>query len=111
MYLFKNGRMKVFGNYGKYYDVMKLNLAISSFGGQYWDSCFYALNTPDLSSVIPGSTRPTATARRIPLAPQALTGRVAPFRAASTSSKTSTIAFRLRPARRATPTRKVSLRT
>ena len=50
---FKDGRMKVFGSYGKYYDVMKLNLAISSFGGQYWDSCFYGLNTPDLSSVIP----------------------------------------------------------
>ncbi len=51
--VFKDGRMKVFGSYGKFYDVMKLNLAISSFGGQYWDSCFYALNTSDLSGIVP----------------------------------------------------------
>ena len=51
--VFKDGRMKIFGGYGKFYDVMKLNLAISSFGGQYWDSCFYGLNTSDLSSIVP----------------------------------------------------------
>jgi len=49
----KNGKWKIFGSYGKYYDTMKLNLAISSFGGQYWQNCYYALNTPDLSSIIP----------------------------------------------------------
>ena len=31
-----NGKMKIFGGYGQFYDQMKLNLAISSFGGQYW---------------------------------------------------------------------------
>ena len=41
--------MKVFGSYGKFYDIMKLNLAISSFGGQYWNNCYYALDTPDLT--------------------------------------------------------------
>jgi hypothetical protein len=30
---------------------MKLNLAISSFGGQYWQNCFYALDTNDLASI------------------------------------------------------------
>ena len=30
---------------------MKLNLAISSFGGQYWQNCFYALDTADLASI------------------------------------------------------------
>ena len=43
--------MKVFGSYGVFYDTMKLNLAISSFGGQYWQNCTYALNTPDLGSI------------------------------------------------------------
>jgi hypothetical protein len=43
--------MKVFGDYGVFYDQMKLNLAISSFGGQYWNLCSYALNTTDLSSI------------------------------------------------------------
>ena len=49
--VFKNGKMKVFGSYGVYYDMMKLNLAISSFGGQYWNNCAYAINTNDLSAI------------------------------------------------------------
>jgi hypothetical protein len=51
--VFRNGKMKVFGSYGAFTDVMKLNLAISSFGGQYWQNCFYAMNTDDLSSFAP----------------------------------------------------------
>ncbi|MGA6982020.1 MAG: carboxypeptidase regulatory-like domain-containing protein [Candidatus Sulfotelmatobacter sp.] len=49
----QNGKWKVFGSYGKFYDIMKLNLAISSFGGQYWNNCYYALGTQDLSSIVP----------------------------------------------------------
>jgi hypothetical protein len=49
----QNGKWKVFGSYGKFYDIMKLNLAISSFGGQYWNNCYYTLDTQDLSSIIP----------------------------------------------------------
>lgn len=48
-----NGKWKVFGSYGKFYDIMKLNLAISSFGGQYWNNCYYALNTTDIASIVP----------------------------------------------------------
>lgn len=47
------GKMKVFGGYGQFYDQMKLNLAISSFGGQYWSNCYYALNTPNVASINP----------------------------------------------------------
>ncbi len=49
----KNGKLKVFGSYGVFYDIMKLNLAISSFGGQYWQNCAYALDTSDLSVIVP----------------------------------------------------------
>jgi len=49
--VFRDGRMKVFGSYGVFNDLMKLNLAISSFGGQYWQNCFYALDTADLSNI------------------------------------------------------------
>ncbi|HEX4155241.1 MAG TPA: TonB-dependent receptor, partial [Acidobacteriaceae bacterium] len=49
--VFRNGKMKVFGSYGVFNDQMKLNLAISSFGGQYWNNCSYALDSSDLSSV------------------------------------------------------------
>jgi|HubBroStandDraft_6_1064221.scaffolds.fasta_scaffold01746_4 outer membrane receptor protein involved in Fe transport len=51
--VFKDGRMKVFGSYGKFYDIMKLNLAISSFGGQYWQNCVYGLSTSNLASITP----------------------------------------------------------
>ena len=47
------GKWKIFGSYGKFFDVMKLNLAISSFGGQYWNNCYYTLDTQDLSSIVP----------------------------------------------------------
>lgn len=49
--VFQNGKLKLYGDYGVYYDTMKLNLAISSFGGQYWQNCAYALDTADLSSI------------------------------------------------------------
>jgi hypothetical protein len=51
--VFRNGKMKVFGDYGVFYDQMKLNLAISSFGGQYWQNCVYALNNPNYQAVNP----------------------------------------------------------
>jgi len=51
--VFKNGKMKLFGGYGVVNDVMKLNLAISSFGGQYWQNCAYALDTANLSTLVP----------------------------------------------------------
>jgi hypothetical protein len=49
--VFKNGKLKMFGSYGVFNDQMKLNLAISSFGGQYWNNCVYALNTSNLASI------------------------------------------------------------
>jgi len=49
--VFQNGKMKAFGGYGVFNDVMKLNLAISSFGGQYWQNCAYALNNPNYAAI------------------------------------------------------------
>ena len=51
--VFQNGKAKIFGSYGQFYDQMKLNLAISSFGGQYWQECWYAMMSPDLTSFNP----------------------------------------------------------
>jgi hypothetical protein len=51
--VFKDGKMKIFGGYGEYFDQMKLNVAISSYGGQYWQECWYALNTPTLTGIVP----------------------------------------------------------
>jgi outer membrane receptor protein involved in Fe transport len=51
--VFRNGKMKLFGDYGQFYDIMKLNVAISSFGGQYWNDCTYALDTANYQSIMP----------------------------------------------------------
>lgn len=50
--VFQNGKLKLYGNYGVFNDVMKLNLAISSFGGQFWRECFYTLGP---TSVVNGT--------------------------------------------------------
>ncbi|HUD21542.1 MAG TPA: TonB-dependent receptor, partial [Acidobacteriaceae bacterium] len=46
-----NGKSKIFGSYGSFTDMMKLNVAIGSFGGQYWQNCAYALSTDPLTNV------------------------------------------------------------
>jgi hypothetical protein len=51
--VFSNGKMKVFGGYGEFYDQMKLNVAISSYGGQNWEQCWFALMAPSLSGIDP----------------------------------------------------------
>lgn len=51
--VWQNGKMKVFGGFGQYFDQMKLNVAISSYGGQYWQECYYALNVPTYTGVVP----------------------------------------------------------
>ena len=50
--VFRDGRMKIYGSYGVFNDIMKLNLAISSFGGQYWQNCAYAMMSPDSLSLL-----------------------------------------------------------
>ena len=49
--VFQNGKVKFFGSYGVFNDSMKLNLAISSFGGEYWNNCAYAYNSGALSTI------------------------------------------------------------
>ena len=49
--VFQDGKLKIFGSYGVFNDTMKLNLAISSFGGEYWNNCAYAYNSGALSTV------------------------------------------------------------
>jgi Carboxypeptidase regulatory-like domain/TonB dependent receptor len=52
----RNGKLKLFGGYGVFNDIMKLNLAISSFGGEYWQNCAYALDTANYTTIIPAYT-------------------------------------------------------
>lgn len=48
--IFRNGKWKAFGSYGVYYDQIRLNLAIGSFGGNYWHDCAYALDSANFTT-------------------------------------------------------------
>jgi hypothetical protein len=43
--VYGNGKLKVFGNMARYYDVMKLAMAIGSYGGFKWVDKYYTLDT------------------------------------------------------------------
>jgi hypothetical protein len=51
--LFQNGKMKLYGSFGYFYQVMNLQLARGSFGGDYWNDCVYALDTADFTQIVP----------------------------------------------------------
>jgi len=51
--LLHNGKVKVYGSFGYFYDIMKYNLPQGSFGGQYWHDCVYALDDPNYFAIIP----------------------------------------------------------
>ena len=51
--VFQNGKLKLFGSYGVFNDVFKLNLAIGSFGGNYWHNCYYALDDRTYTGIQP----------------------------------------------------------
>jgi hypothetical protein len=46
-----DGRWKVSSSWGIYNDVLKYEVARGSFGGDYWHSRVYTLNSPDLSKL------------------------------------------------------------
>jgi hypothetical protein len=51
--VFRNGKFKVYGSFGYFYDIMKFELPRGSFGGDYWHDCIYALDNPDFSLIQP----------------------------------------------------------
>ncbi len=48
-----NGKLKVYGSYGKFFDIMKLGLARGSFGSDYWHNCIYAMDDANYTSITP----------------------------------------------------------
>jgi hypothetical protein len=49
--LLGNGRMKVFGSWGRYFDWTKYQLVRGSFGGDTWKDWWYSLDTLDIFSL------------------------------------------------------------
>jgi outer membrane receptor protein involved in Fe transport len=89
-----DGRMKVFGSWGLYYDWTKYSLARGSFGAETWCIYYRGLNTLDLGSlslsnmpgndlwVNPGSCRD----RRVPSFGSDIDPDIEPMKQASTSA-------------------------
>jgi len=51
--VFHNGKLKVFAEYSKVYDIMKFSLPRGSFGGEYWHDCTYAMDFIDYTTITP----------------------------------------------------------
>lgn len=58
-----DGKWKLSGSFGIYYDVMKYELARGSFGGDYWWSWVYKLDNPNVNSL--GKATPGALGSEI----------------------------------------------
>jgi len=48
-----NGKLKLYGSFGYFFDIMKFQLPRGSFGGDYWHDCVYAMDSPDFTAIIP----------------------------------------------------------
>jgi hypothetical protein len=53
-----DGRSKLYGSWGIFYDIFKLELPLGSFGGQKWLEYYYTLDTPDWTSLDPAGCPP-----------------------------------------------------
>ncbi len=51
--LLHNGKVKLFADYGKYFDILKFSLPQGSFGGNYWHDCVYTLDNPNYNTIVP----------------------------------------------------------
>ena len=48
-----NGKLKIYASYGKFFDIMKMDLARGSFGSDYWHNCVYAMDDPNFNQIKP----------------------------------------------------------
>jgi hypothetical protein len=60
-----DGRWKVYGSWGKFYDIVKLELPRGSFGGDHWLEYYYALDTPNWPSLATSPNCPPACDGRL----------------------------------------------
>jgi outer membrane receptor protein involved in Fe transport len=56
-----DGRWKLYGSWGVFYDIFKLELPRGSFGGDKWLSYYYTLDTPDWRTIVPNGCPPACS--------------------------------------------------
>jgi hypothetical protein len=49
----QNGKLKLYGSFGLFYDIMKYSLPRGAFGGEYWHDCTYALDSTNFTAIQP----------------------------------------------------------
>lgn len=49
----QNGKLKLYGSFGYFFDIMKYELPRGSFGGDFWHDCIFALDNPDYTKIVP----------------------------------------------------------
>jgi Carboxypeptidase regulatory-like domain/TonB dependent receptor/TonB-dependent Receptor Plug Domain len=58
-----DGKTKLYGSWGIFYDIFKLELPLGSFGGQKWLEYYYSLDTPDWTALDPAGCPPACPGR------------------------------------------------
>ncbi len=53
-----DGRTKLYGSWGLFYDIFKLEMPVGSFGGDKWLEYYYTLDTPDWTALDPAGCPP-----------------------------------------------------
>jgi len=49
--VYGDSSLKIFGNYGLFFDVMKLDMAVGSYGGFKWKTAYYTLDTYEWDTI------------------------------------------------------------
>ena len=49
----QNGKFKVYGSFGYFFDIMKFSMPRGAFGGDYWHDCVYAMDDPNYTNYLP----------------------------------------------------------
>jgi len=60
-----DGNWKLYGSWGIFYDIVKLEMPRGSFGGDHWLEYYYTLDTPNWPSLAQGSACPPACEGRL----------------------------------------------
>ncbi|MEO5935612.1 MAG: TonB-dependent receptor, partial [Terriglobales bacterium] len=94
----QNGKLKIYGSYGLFYDIFKYYLPRGAFGGDYWHNCYQTIDDPNYTLIVP--TRTAANTYCPP--PAAYPGRFLGefnFRSVSNDPKDSLLDPLMRPMR------------
>lgn len=57
----------MYGSWGLFYDIMKYEMPRGSFGGDYWHDCWYTLDDPDYTKIVPRKDANGHTCPGVPL--------------------------------------------